>query len=82
MLDTHAIARSLAKTKLTPAQVDAIVNAIRQAAEQGPHVTPDQVQGGNRRAEGGDPNLVRTEIGELGRQLSTQIANTGTRLGR
>ena len=33
MFDTHAIARSLANADLTPAQVDAITDAIRQAAE-------------------------------------------------
>ena len=33
MFDTHAIARSLASADLTPAQVDAITDAIRQAAE-------------------------------------------------
>ena len=36
MFDTHAIARSLTDADLTPAQVDAITDAIRQAAE---HVT-------------------------------------------
>ena len=33
MFDTHAIARALASAGLTPAQVDAITNAVRQAAE-------------------------------------------------
>lgn len=33
MFDTHAIARSLANADLTPAQVDAITDAVRQAAE-------------------------------------------------
>ena len=33
MFDTHAIARSLTDADLTPAQVDAITDAIRQAAE-------------------------------------------------
>lgn len=42
MFDTHAIARQLADADLTPAQVDAIIEAVRQAAEHGEHVTPDQ----------------------------------------
>ena len=33
MFDTHAIARALANADLTPAQVDAIVDAVRQAVE-------------------------------------------------
>ena len=36
MFDTHAIARALANADLTPAQVDAITNAGRQAAEHEP----------------------------------------------
>ena len=42
MFDTHAIARQLASTDLTPAQVDAITDAVKQAAEHGEHVRPDQ----------------------------------------
>ena len=33
MLDTHAIARSLAAAEFSPAQTDAITAAVRQAAE-------------------------------------------------
>ena len=33
MLDTRAIARTLAAADLTPAQVNAITDAVRQAAE-------------------------------------------------
>lgn len=33
MFDTHTIARALADADLTPAQVDAITDAVRQAAE-------------------------------------------------
>lgn len=33
MFDTHAIARALAKADLTTAQVDAITDAVRLAAE-------------------------------------------------
>ena len=33
MFDTHAIARALSNADLTPAQVDAITDAVRQAAE-------------------------------------------------
>ena len=40
VFDTHAIARALADANLTPAQVDAITDAVRQAAE---HETRDLV---------------------------------------
>ena len=35
MFDTHAIARTLAEANLTPAQVNAITDAVRQAADHG-----------------------------------------------
>ena len=72
MLDTHAVARSLTDAEFTPAQADAITNAVRQAAEQGDHVTSDQFKAGL--AE------IRTEIAALDTRLSTQIANLDTRL--
>lgn len=46
MFDTHAIARSLTAVDLTPAQADAITDAIRQAAEHGDHVTAEQFKTG------------------------------------
>lgn len=46
MFDTHAIARSLTDADLTPAQADAITDAIRQAAEHGDHVTSEQFKTG------------------------------------
>ena len=72
MLDTHAVARSLTDAELTPAQADAITDAVRLAAEQGDHVTSDQFTAGQ--AE------VRTEIAALDTRLSTQIAALDTRL--
>ena len=42
MLDTHAVARSLTDADFTTDQADAITDAVRQAAEHGDHVTPDQ----------------------------------------
>ena len=39
--DTHAITRAPTDAKLTPAQADAITDAVRQAAEHGEDVTPD-----------------------------------------
>ena len=66
MLDTHAVARPLTDAEFTPAQADAITNAVRLAAEQGDHVTSDQFKAGL--AE------VRTEIAALDTRLSTQIA--------
>ena len=46
MFDTHAIARSLTDADLTPAQADAITDAIRQAAEHGDHVASEQFKTG------------------------------------
>ena len=72
MLDTHAVARSLTAAEFTPAQADAITNAIRLAAEPGDHVTPDQFTAGL--AE------VRTEIAALDTRLSIQIAGVRTEI--
>ena len=66
MLDTHAVARSLTAADFTPAQADALTDALRLVAEQGDHVTSDQFKVGL--AE------VRTEIASLDTRLSTQIA--------
>ena len=46
MFDTHAIARSLTDADLTPAQADAVTDAIRQAAEHGDHVASEQFRTG------------------------------------
>ena len=43
MLDTFPIARRLTDAELTPPQVEAITDAVRQAAEHGSHVTPDRL---------------------------------------
>ena len=80
MLDTHAVARALTNAEFTPAQADAITDAVRQAAEQGDQVTSEQFKTGlaelrteiaEHRAE------VRTEIASLETRLSTQIAELG-----
>ena len=39
MLDTHAVARSLTAADFTPAQGDALTDALRLVVEQGEHVT-------------------------------------------
>ena len=39
MFDTHAIARTLTAAGLTPAQVDAITDAVRAAADHGDYPT-------------------------------------------
>ena len=59
--------------EFTPAQADAITNAVRLAAEHGNHVTSDEFKVGL--AE------LRTEMAALNARLSTQIANVETRLG-
>ena len=72
MVDTHAVARSSTAAEFTPAQADAITNAVRPAAERGDLVTTDQFTA--------DFSEVRTEIAALDTRLSTQIANLDTRL--
>ena len=46
MLDTHAVARSLTAADFTPAQADALTDALRSAVEHGDHVTSDQFKAG------------------------------------
>ena len=72
MLDTHAVARSLTDAEFTPAQADAITNAVRLAAERGDHVTPSQFTAGLAEA--------RTEIAALDTRLSTQFAEVRTEI--
>ena len=65
MFDTHSIARSLSEANLTPAQVDAITEAVRQAADHGDHVTSEQFKAGL--AE------LRTEIAGLRADLTWRM---------
>ncbi len=80
MFDTHAVARSLTDADFTPAQADAITNAVRLAAEQGDAVTSDQFKAGlaELRSEIAEVRSeiaeVRTEMASLDTRLSTQIA--------
>ena len=71
-LDTHAVARSLTAADFTPAQADALTDALRRVAEHGDHVTSDQFKVGL--AE------VRTEIANLDTRLSTQVAEVRTEI--
>ena len=79
MLDTHAVARSLTAADFTPAQADALTDALRLVVEQGDHVTSDQFKVGmaEMRTEIAE---VRTEIANLDTRLSTQISTAETRL--
>ena len=70
MLDTHAVARSLTAADFTPAQADALTDALRAAVEHGDHVTSDQFKAGQ--AE------LRAEIASLDTRWSTQIAEVRT----
>ena len=70
MLDTHAVAQSLTAAEFTPAQADALTDALRSVVEQGDHVTSDQFKAGL--AE------VQTEIANLDTRLSTQLADLRT----
>ena len=45
-LDTHAIARTLTDAGADPKLADAITAAVREAADRGDHVTPDQFKAG------------------------------------
>lgn len=65
MFDTHSIARALSEADLTPAQVDAITEAVRQAADHGDHVTSEQFKAGV--AE------LRTEIAGLRADLTWRM---------
>lgn len=79
MFDTHAIARSLTDADFTPAQADALTDALRQAAEQGNHVTADQFKAGLaelRAEQRTETAAVRTEIAES----RAEIANLESRL--
>ena len=93
MLDTHAVARSLTDAAFTPAQADAITNAVLQATEQGDHVTADQFKAGlsevrteiaGHRAEIAELRAEqRTEIAVVRTEVAevrTEIANLDTRL--
>ena len=65
MFDTHSSARALSEADLTPAQVDAITEAVRQAADHGDHVTSEQFKAGV--AE------LRTEIAGLRADLTWRM---------
>ncbi len=65
MFDTHSIARSLTEADLTPARVDAITEAVLQAADHGDHVTSDQFRTGL--AE------LRTEVAGLRADLTWRM---------
>ena len=93
MLDTHAVARSLTDAEFTPAQADAITNAVRQAAEHGDQVTSDQFKTGLaelRTEMAGQRAELTGQIAELTGQIAeqraevaevrTEIANLDTRL--
>ena len=72
MFDTHAVARALTAADFTPAQADALTDALRSAAEQGDHVTSDQFRAGQAD--------VRAEIANLDTRLSAQISRIETEL--
>ena len=74
MFDTLAVAQQLAAGGVARGQAEVIAKAIRDGVEQGDDVTSDQFKAGL--AE------VRTEIANLDKRLSTQIASLETRLIR
>ena len=74
MLDTLAVAQRLAAGGVDRDQAEVIADAIRQAVEQGDHVTSDQFKAGI--AE------LRTEQRAQAAELRTEMANLETRLVR
>ena len=77
MLDTHAVARSLTAAEFTPAQADAITDAVRQAAEYGDQVTSDQFKTGLaelRTEMAGQRAELTGQFAELGGQITEQRA--------
>ena len=71
MLDTHAVARSLASAGLTDAQVDALTDAFRAAAEHGDHVTRDQFTAGLAQLES---RLYRAMLLQAGAIVGAVVA--------
>ena len=65
MFDTHSIARTLSEADLTPAQVDAITEAVRQAADHGDHVKFEQFKAGIAK--------LRTELAGLRADLTWRM---------
>ena len=67
MLDTLAVARRLTATGIESTHAEAIADVVREAAEHGDHVTPEQLDLGLAG--------VRTEIAELRTEMRTEIAS-------
>ena len=76
MLDTRAVARSLTDADFTPAQADAITNAVRLAADHGDHVTTGQLKAelAVLRSE------LREEIAGVRSELKEEIAGVRSEL--
>ena len=84
------LARSLTAADFTPAQADALTDALRKFTERGDHVTPDQFKVGLAEVRTEIANLdtrlsaqignVRTEVANLDTRLSTQIAGVRTEI--
>ena len=76
MLDTLAVAQRLAAGGVDRDQAEVIADAIRQAVEQGDHVTSDQFKAGiaELRTE------MRTEMAEMRTEQRTQAAEMRTEM--
>ena len=81
MLDTLAVAQRLAAGGVDRDQAEVIADAIRQAVEQGDHVTSNQFKAGiaEMRTEMAE---MRTEQRTQAAELRTEMANLETRLVR
>ena len=56
MFDAHAVAQSLTEADVTPAQADALTDALRSAAEQDDHGTSIETGDGQQVRKLGDRN--------------------------
>ena len=80
MLDTLSVARELTAGGFDRDQAAVIVNAMQKLANQGDHVTSDQLKAGLAEVRTeiaevrSETAVVRTEVAALDKRLSTQIA--------
>ncbi|MXY23054.1 MAG: hypothetical protein F4Y45_00840 [Acidobacteria bacterium] len=82
MLDTHAIARSLSATKLTPAQVDAITAGIAAAAERGSGDAATKADLAATRADvTAELAVLRAEVAALETRLTWRLVGAMAAIG-
>ena len=75
-LDTHAIGRTLIDARADPKLADAITAAVREAADHGDHVTPDQFKAGLTELEA---RLTWRFAGAMLAQMRSSTRNIGSK---